>query len=179
MMLGGMLEKGKKEKHEEQVQFATYRQFCQDTEVTVTKQIKESDEKITMLKADIQKYDTESKDLSREIQELEGDSATAEGDRKAATKVRELERVEYENAHKDYTESIDAIGKAVAVLKKQAYDRQQADKQSLLQNVISLDKVPRESKRIIRAFLSKDSEEEELSLAAPEANTYEFQSHSV
>jgi len=178
-MLGGMLEKGKKAKHEEQVQFATYKQFCDATEVTVTRQIKESNEKITMLKADIQKYDTESKDLARSIQELEADAATAEGDKKAATKVRELERVEYEAAHKDYTESIDAIGKAVAVLKKQAYDRAQKDKAALLQNVMSLEKVPQESKRIIEAFLSRDSQEQELELAAPEANAYEFQSHSV
>ena len=35
--------------------------------------------------------------------------------------------VEYEAAHKDYTESIDAIGKAIAVLKKQAFDRAQKD----------------------------------------------------
>jgi hypothetical protein len=30
-LLGGMLEKGKKEKHDEQVQFAAYKQFCDDT----------------------------------------------------------------------------------------------------------------------------------------------------
>merc|ERR1719149_334110 len=71
-MLMGMLEKGKKEKHEEQVQFATYKQFCGDTETTVRRTIKETDEKITMLKADIQKYSTESKDLAREIMDLEG-----------------------------------------------------------------------------------------------------------
>jgi len=173
-MLQGMLVKGNTDKHAEQVQWATYKQFCEDTEATVTKQIKEADEKITMLQADIQKYDTESKDLAREIQELEADSATAEGDQKAATKVRELERVEYETTHKDYTESIDAIGQAVATLKKQAYDRKQ---KVLLQDVISLKKVPESSKRIIEAFLSRDSEE--FALAAPEANAYEFQSVSV
>merc|ERR1719247_1187200 len=163
------------EKHEEQVQFATYRQFCEDTEVTVSRQIKEADEKITMLQADIQKYQTETKDLAREIQELEADVATASADQKAATKVRELERTEYEAAHKDYTESIDAIGKAVAVLKKQAYDRKQAqEKKALLQEVMSLEKVPENSKRVIEAFLAKDSEVQE-----PEAYGYEFQSHSV
>jgi len=174
-MLMGMLEKGKKEKHSEQVQFATYKQFCEDTEGTVTRQIKESEEKITMLKADIQKYKTETEDLAREIQELEADVATASADQKAATKVRELERTEYEAAHKDYTESIDAIGKAVAVLKKQAYDRKQAqEKKALLQEVMSLEKVPENSKRVIEAFLAKDSEVQE-----PEAYGYEFQSHSV
>jgi hypothetical protein len=178
-MLSGMLEKGKKEKHEEAVQFATYKQFCEDTEVTVKRSIKESDEKIGMLKADIQKYSTEATDLAREIQEAEADVATAEGDKKASMKVRELERVEYEAVHKDYSESIDAIGKAVAVLKKQAFDRaQKSDKSALLQDVIDLKRVPSESKRAIQAFLASDSEEEVLS-AAPEANGYEFQSNSI
>jgi hypothetical protein len=30
-LMEGMLEKGKKEKHDEQVQFAAYKQFCDDT----------------------------------------------------------------------------------------------------------------------------------------------------
>merc|ERR1719247_2420756 len=159
------------EKHSEQVQFATYKQFCEDTEGTVTRQIKESEEKITMLKADIQKYKTETEDLAREIQELEADVATASADQKAATKVRELERTEYEAAHKDYTESIDAIGKAVSVLKKQAYDRKQA--KMLLQGVMAFEKVPEESKRKIDAFLATDSDQ------APEADGYKFQSNSI
>jgi hypothetical protein len=176
-MLMGMLEKGKKEKHEEQVQFASYKQFCENTEVSVKRNIKENDEKIEMLKADIQKYSTEATDLAREMQELEADAATAAGDQKASTKVRELERVEYEAVHKDYTESIDAIGKAVAVLKKQAFDRSQAGSKSLLQAVVHLGKVPQESKRAIQAFLARDSDE--LAEVAPEANAYEFQSNSI
>ncbi len=35
-MMNGMLEKGKKEKHEEQVQFAAYKQFCDVTTVEKT-----------------------------------------------------------------------------------------------------------------------------------------------
>jgi len=170
-MLMGMLEKGKKEKHEEQVQFATYKQFCEDTERTVKRQVKASDEKITMLKADIQKYKTESADLSKDIQELEADAATASGDKKASGKVRELERTQYEASHKDYTESVDAIGKAVSVLKKQSYDRKQA--KMLLQGVMAFEKVPKESKRKIDAFLAQDSDQ------APDADGYKFQSNSV
>merc|ERR1740117_2609631 len=131
-----------------------------------------------MLKADIQKYSTESKDLARDIQELEGGASTAGADKKAGTKVREIERVEYEKVHKDYTESVDAIGKAVAVLKKQAYDRsQKSASAALLQNVIDLEKVPIANKRVIQAFLAKDSED--LDGLAPEADAYEFQSHGV
>lgn len=172
-MLTGMLEKGKKELHDEQVQFATYKQFCEDTEKTVTTQITDATEKIEMLNADIQKYQTESSDLAADIQELQNTAATAAADKKAGTKARSLHRAEYEAVHKDYTETVDAITKAVAVLKKQAYDRAQATPTTLLQNVINLDRVPQANKRIIEAFLARDDP------TPPEAYGYEFQSHGV
>merc|ERR1719217_1166056 len=56
-MLQGMLEKSKKEKHEEQVQFAGYKQWCDDTTVEKQKLIKLADQQIDMLHADIQKYE--------------------------------------------------------------------------------------------------------------------------
>ena len=41
-LMEGMLEKGKKEKHEEQVQFAAYKQFCDDTTVEKKRAIEEA-----------------------------------------------------------------------------------------------------------------------------------------
>ena len=66
-LLNGMLEQGKKEKHEEQVQYAAYKQFCEDTEVEKTNAIKEAEEKIEMLKADIQKYEADAEARSKDI----------------------------------------------------------------------------------------------------------------
>jgi hypothetical protein len=45
---------------------------------------------------------------------------------KAATKVREFGKVDYEAMHKDYSESVDILQHAIMVLRKQAYDRKQA-----------------------------------------------------
>ena len=45
------------------------------------------------------------------------------GDVKAATKIHEIEKADYDATHKDYSESVDALERAIAVLKKQAYDR--------------------------------------------------------
>merc|ERR1719455_10587 len=67
-LLNGMLEKGKSEKHAEQVQFAAYKQFCEDT---------------------------------------------------SADKQRAIELA---TTHKDYTESVDALGRAIQVLKTQQSD---------------------------------------------------------
>merc|ERR1719408_720741 len=79
-LMNGMLEKGKKEKHDEQVQFAAYKQFCDDTSVEKTRAIAEAEEKIDMLKADIQSYTAKAAKLSKEIAELDEDISIWNGD---------------------------------------------------------------------------------------------------
>merc|ERR1719472_505844 len=120
-----MLAKGQKEKHNEQVQFAAYKQFCEDTSTEKTRSIKEANEKIDMLKADIQKYTAKAAKLTKEIAELDEDITIWTGDIKAATSVRKIEKSDYDALHKDYSESVDALGRAIAVLKKQSHDRKQ------------------------------------------------------
>merc|ERR1719321_1376553 len=125
-LMAGMLEKGKKMKHDEQVQFAAYKQFCDDTEVEKKRAIAEANERIEVLKADIQKYTADAAELTKEIAELDEDISIWNGDIKAATNVREIEKADYDATHKDYSESVDALQRAIAVLKKQAHDRKQA-----------------------------------------------------
>jgi hypothetical protein len=180
-LMNGMLEKGKKEKHAEQVQFAAYKQFCDDTSVEKTRAIKEANERIDVLKADIQKYTAKAAKLTKEIAELDEDISIWTGDIKAATKVREIEKADYDALHKDYSESVDALERAIAVLKKQSHDRKQA---SLLQvsSLMNLQMIPAEAKKAIDAFIQQDQEEwapEGLAVSAPEANAYEFQSNGV
>ena len=43
-----------------------------------------------------------------------------------ATKVRRVQKVDYDAMHKDYSETIDALECAVAVLRKWAYGREGA-----------------------------------------------------
>merc|ERR1719298_238784 len=176
-LLNGMVEKGKKEKHEEQVQFAAYKQFCDDTTVEKQRAIKEANEMIEMLKADIQQYTVDADTLTKEIADLDEDIATWTGDIKAATKVREIEKADYDETHKDYSESVDALERAIAVLKKQAYDRKQASF-AQISALKSLDLIPKEAKRAIDVFLAQDPDEG-LAVSAPEANAYEFQSQGI
>jgi chromosome segregation ATPase len=175
-LLEGMLEKGKKEKHGEQVQFAAYKQFCDDTSVEKKRAIEEANQRIEVLKADIQKYTADAALLTKEIAELDEDIAIWKGDMKAATKVREIEKADYDALHKDYSESVDALQRAIAVLKKQAYDRKQASfvEVSALRN---LNLIPADAKKAIDLFLMQDPEG--LAVSAPEANAYEFQSSGV
>merc|ERR1719199_889998 len=97
---------------------------------------------------------------------------------KAATNVREIEKTDYDTLHKDYSESVDALERAIAVLKKQTADRKQA---SLLQvsSLTNLRLIPDDAKRAIDAFIQQDQEDESLAVSAPEANAYEFQSNGV
>jgi len=179
-LLNGMLEKGKKEKHDEQVQFAAYKQFCDDTTVEKQRAIKEAEGKIEMLKAEIQKNEADAAALAKEIAAHDEDISVWEGDQKAATKVREIENTDYVATHKDYSESVDALERAIVVLKKQAYDRPQA--QAALLQVANL--IPKESKKVIDAFLQQDPEAGDAEnigygVSAPEANAYEFQSQGI
>merc|ERR1719334_2580673 len=66
-LMEGMLAKGKAEKHDEQVQFAAYKQFCDDTSVEKKRAIAEASEMIEVLKADIQKYAADAAQLTKEI----------------------------------------------------------------------------------------------------------------
>merc|ERR1712232_608908 len=113
---------------------------------------------------------------TKEIAELDEDITIWKGDIKAATKVREIEKADYDALHKDYSESIDALQRAIAVLKKQAYDRKQA---SFVQvsALKKLNLIPADAKKAIDLFLMQDPEG--LAVSAPEANAYDFQSSGI
>jgi len=91
--------------------------------------------------------------------------------------VREIEKNDYDTMHKDLSESVDALGRAIAVLKKQTGDKKQAFLQ--LSSLTSLKLMSEESKKTINLFLDQDSGDEGLAVSAPEANAYEFQSSGV
>jgi chromosome segregation ATPase len=171
--MNSMLEKGKKEKHEEQTAFAAYKQFCDDTTVEKNRAINEANDHIGVLKADIEKAVATIEKLTEEIAELEEDISIWEGDIKAATKVREIENADYDKTHADYSESVDALGRAIKVLADKSVNTAQA---SLLQ-VKSLDMIPSTAKNAIQQFLQQDPEF--LDQSPPEANAYEGQSAGI
>ncbi|KAL9139367.1 putative conserved tandem protein 12 [Amphidinium carterae] len=176
-MLTGMKSKGEAEKHEETVQFATYKQFCDDTSATKTSAIAEANDKIDMLKADIQKYAANSEHLAKEIAGHDADIAAWTGDQKAATTVRQLEVADFQALHTDYSESVDALQRAILILQKQAHDRKQASSLTQVQALTDLKLIPVEAKRAIDLFVQTGADP--LEVTAPEANAYEFQSQGI
>jgi uncharacterized protein YoxC len=89
-----------------------------------------------------------------------------------------MEKADYDAMHKDYSESVDALQRAIAVLKKQAHDRSQAGSLVQVSTLTSLSLIPKEAKQAIDAFLQQDPDEG-LAVSAPEAEGYEFQSHGI
>jgi len=174
VLLNGMLEKGKDEKHNEQVQFAAYRQFCDDTEEEKTRAIQHANQRIEKLNSAIQLHNANADKLTTEINAHEGDVATWTGDEKAATAVRDIERNDYQATHTDYSESIDALFRAISVLKKQAYDRKQAPEELLQLKNYKL--IPQEARKVLDNFLQGAND---LGIDEPDANGYEFQSGGV
>eukprot|EP00397_Hematodinium_sp_SG-2012_P017488 GEMP01017887.1.p1 GENE.GEMP01017887.1~~GEMP01017887.1.p1 ORF type:complete len:663 (-),score=234.80 GEMP01017887.1:584-2572(-) len=173
-LLNGMKEKGKQEKHDEQKQFATYKQFCEDTSAHKQQAIKDNNRRIDSLRAAIAKHDADAKRLTGEVNAHEADISVFEGDKKAAAQVRAIEHSDFTALDADYSESIDALERAITVLKKEHYDRKQAA--TLLQQL----KLSAESRRVIDAFLARDPEDDaHLAVEGPQANAYEFQSQGI
>eukprot|EP00444_Apocalathium_aciculiferum_P000966 CAMPEP_0183391178 /NCGR_PEP_ID=MMETSP0370-20130417/6273_1 /TAXON_ID=268820 /ORGANISM="Peridinium aciculiferum, Strain PAER-2" /LENGTH=249 /DNA_ID=CAMNT_0025570859 /DNA_START=71 /DNA_END=817 /DNA_ORIENTATION=+ len=170
-LLDDMQAKGKKEKQAEEVEFAEYAQFCDSTRKATTKSIDEAKSQIDQLTADIAKAEADAEQLSTEISELDAAVAQAEGELSEATAVREKEHTDYSATHTDLSESIDAIDRAISVLKSREADTPQ----SLLQ-VSQMTGLPKEAKATIDSFLAMASDD---GIAAPAANAYENQSGGV
>merc|ERR1719310_1765192 len=161
------------------VQFAAYKQFCEDTSAEKTRDIAGYDEQIAILKADIEKATTDAATLGKEIAALDDDIKTWNGDVAAATKVREMEKATFDLTHKDYSESIDALTMAIDVLKKQDYTRAQASLLQVNDKLSKSDLIPDSAKRAIAAYMQQTPTDEGLDVSAPEAAGYEFQSGGI
>jgi len=172
-LLNDMVAKGEKDKQDEQVQFAKFKTFCDNTVDNKHRAIKEANELIETLEADIEKFRSEAHDLSKEIAEHDADISTWEGDLSAATKVREIENSDYRAMHKDYTASIGAVDEGVATLNAQQKDVKQA---AVLAQLRSSKLIPEHARKAITRFLQ---EGENLATAAPEARAYESQTTGV
>merc|ERR1719353_2845335 len=172
-----MKAKGIKAKNDEETKFSAFSQWCENTKKSKTGEIEAGNQKIEILNAGIEKSRVLISKLTDRILELEEDVGRWKKDEKSATTVRDAERADFTATVTDYTESIDAVTEAISVLKKQAYDKKQADLiQSSLIQVRSLKLVPADSKKTLTSFLQQDPE---LAYDAPEANAYEFQSGGV
>jgi len=169
-LLGDMEAKCKKEKSQEEVEFAKFSQFCTDKQATTKTSITKANRLIEDLTASIGKAVSDVQTLSDEIAELNGNIA----DNSAAIKEAKTQRVKDHDANtdtiEDYLESEDALQRAIVVISEQK-DRAGTGT-ALLQ--LSL---PEQAQHAVQAFIGMD--QDFLTQDAPEANAYEVQSGGV
>eukprot|EP00929_Paragymnodinium_shiwhaense_P004799 TRINITY_DN1059_c0_g2_i1.p1 TRINITY_DN1059_c0_g2~~TRINITY_DN1059_c0_g2_i1.p1 ORF type:complete len:679 (+),score=335.60 TRINITY_DN1059_c0_g2_i1:67-2103(+) len=167
-LLNGMLAKGKDEKHTEEVEFAEFQQWCTGTREGAEKSIAEASAKITQLQADIEKASADAEKNGSEAAEYQATADAEQVELDKATAIRKKEKADYDATHADLSESIDAIERAIAVLKQKQADTPQ----SLLQ-VSDLSQLSDELRSSVENFLALSEEQ------TPAANAYEFQSGGV
>merc|ERR1719160_2345978 len=179
-LMSDMLAKGKKKKKDEEVKMSAYFQWCANQERIKTKEITEANEKIEKLNAFIAKATAEIDELTARILELDADIGRWKKDQISASTIRKKEKADFDATLIDYSESVDALERAIAVLKKTSADRPQAELMQSLLQVNALRLLPVESKHALMAFLQQGQNPDPSSTyTAPEANAYEFQSGGV
>jgi len=177
-MLGSMVKKAKQDQMEEQVEWSAFKVFCTDTESQKIKEIKKAGTKKAALKADKESHDSEVKRLAKETTGHAKDIVGYKKDIRKAIKDRESGRDTFVKTRRDYTESVDAISKAMTMMKKQTADRPQAA--SLLEKISLIQEVAGTSEDgSLSAFLSLADQVQESAEKPGEANAYEFQSDGI
>merc|ERR1719217_1776021 len=116
-MLEDMLAKGKAAKEDEAARYAEYKTFCKDTAWDKTTSIKTSTAAIEQLSADIDKAASDAAEAAKAISVLDADLATWKKDITVQTRERKEAKSVFDTVHQDYTESIDAVQRALAILK--------------------------------------------------------------
>jgi len=123
-------------------------------------------------KAAIGKALADAEELAEEIADQQSENNKMEKELDGARTIRKKERDDYVAAHKDFSESIDAIEKSMKVIKEKAKDVPQSLLQVQRSSLISS-----EDKASIQSFLELSSFTEED--APPQANAYEAQSGGI
>merc|ERR1719281_2022606 len=169
------------EKQDEEVAFTSFKGWCDSTSTNKQKAIKESEELMEQLEADIAAAESDVVKLTDEIAATDAEIDSKTEEMAANTEEREKEKALYKKTHKDYTESVEAVTKAEGVISAQSGDVPQA--MMLLQTLSKKTYFPQKALRVLDAYLQSGAgtppPPEELSVSAPEANAYEFQSAGI
>merc|ERR1719331_487263 len=150
-MLGDMSAKAKEEKQKEEVAFAEFQTWCKMEIPALQKNIAQGAEDIESLTASIDKLTNEAKVLGEEIAKLESDVSGFEAEKKAKELQREKDHKAFVAESTDYSESLDALARAISVLMAKSADRP-ADSAVLLQ-LAQGDRLPDKAKSMVAAFV--------------------------
>jgi hypothetical protein len=178
-MLTDMQGKSKQEKNDEEVAFAKFTTWCSQESANLKSSIKGNAESIELLTSEIGKLQSESKQLAEAVTGLQADVQQYSADKTAADAQREKDHAAFLEESADFGESVDALERAITVLKKQDYDR--ASAAAALIQVSNAPQLDAKVRSIVTEFVSMmDSDDNKgPEYSAPEANGYENQSGGI
>jgi molecular chaperone GrpE (heat shock protein) len=176
-MLSDMAAKAKQEKNDEEVAFAEFSTWCTGEKANLKTSIQKATESTELYSAEIEKLTAETAALSDAIAKLSSDVSDFEADIKSSTAQRSKDSSDYLAESKDYSESLDALDRAILVMQKQDYDRT-GSKAALLQ-LSESNQLPAKAQAMVTAFMGMMQDDEPSEYSAPEANAYEFQSGGI
>jgi hypothetical protein len=175
-LMQSMLKRGQEEKEAEATRYSAFSRWCTDQTRIRNNEISVANSDIEQLNANIEQASVNIRKLTDRIDELTEDVGRWRKDSKSIADVRAKEAIDFKATVLDYGESIDAITNAVSVLKKQAYNREQAE--SVLLQIQRQRLVPTGAKSALAALVQQQPDEI-LFRQAPQAYGYEFQSGGV
>jgi hypothetical protein len=169
-MMGGMKAKGQKAMEDEAKIMATYTEWVSDETTRLGFNIKTANSDIEKLTAFIEKADNDVAQLGQAISELDDLIAQKEGEKQAATDLRNTEHAEYVKVSTDLGESVDALGRAITTLEQEQGATPQA--MMLIQKMAKSQQAMRP---VLAALMQMDSKED----GAPDVAAYQSQSGGI
>merc|ERR1719311_298112 len=172
-MMNEMKTKGENMMKEEASTYASYKEWVADTSRELGFEIKTAKSDIEKYLAAAAKADSDVAELGKAIDKLDGELATTEGEKQDATDIRNTQHAEYVKISTDYSESVDALERAIQTMQSRNYDVPEAS--AFLQK-IAVEKPG--MRRVLAAFL-QETQKQESTRGGPSVNAYEFQSGGI
>jgi chromosome segregation ATPase len=172
-MMTEMKAKGESMMEKEAKTYATYKEWVSDTSRELGFEIKTAKSDIEKYLAAAAKADSDVSKLRAEIKKLEGELAATEGEKKEATDIRNSQHAEYVKISTDYSESVDALERAIQTMESKNYDVPQAE--AFLQRMA----VAKPGMRRVLAAFIQETQNQETTRGGPAVAAYEFQSGGI
>jgi len=170
-MMGGMKAKGETAMEDEKKIMATYTEWVSDETTRLGFSIKTANSDIEKLSAFIEKADNDVDQLGKAIGELDDLIAQKEGEKQAATDLRNSEHGEYVTTSTDLGESVDALGRAITTLENE----QGATAQASMMLIQKMAKTQTAMRPVLAALMQMDSRQD----GAPDVAAYQSQSGGI
>jgi len=172
-MMSEMKVKGEKMVEEEAKIYRTYAEWVDDQSTQLGFDMTTANKDIEEGLAFIAKADSDVDTLGAAISQLESEINQLETEKKDATTLRNANHAEYVKVSTDYSESVDALGRAIQTLGSKDYDVAQA--QSML---LQMARTTPNMRRVLAEFLQSTGTDEQQK-GGPAVAAYEFQSNSI